>query len=245
MKVRGERECQSCGTRWSYYETGEVACPDCGSLKSVSVSDDRERHTDAPADLDLSPYRNVLAEDGDLVDVADDLERDCRAYLRRRGFIHAGELRPLDDRYLAVYELLAAVRDYSRDRQMGVAYGGVDDDAVEHYFVSLVGGADQGDRPAPDEVPAPLTAARGLAYARAIDSYREEVATYLDDTPDGDARRVLGRIRDRVKRVDALDGDVPPGDVETLVRACRDLQAYLAGDEGALASAEDRLDRLT
>lgn len=244
MKVRGERECQACGTRWSYYETGEVTCPDCGSMQSVAVEDDRRRHTDAPADLDLSPYRSAVAADDPLESYATDLVRDCRAYLRRRGFVHAGELRPLDDTYLAVQELRAAVGDLQRDRRIGADYRGRDEDAVQRYLVSLLAGVDRGERPAADEVPAPLTAARGLAYAAAVGDYREEVATYLEDEPDPAARRVLGRVRDHVKRLEALDGDVPPDDAEALVRVCRDLYAYLAGDESSLAAAGERLDAL-
>lgn len=244
MKVRGERQCQDCGSRWSYYETGDVSCPDCGSIRSVSVDDDRKRHTDAPAELDLTPYRSALADDEDVSTFASDLERDCRTYLRRRGFVNAGELRPLDDQFLAVHELLTAVTDYTRDRRVGVDYGAAGDDAVEGYLISLVAGADAGERPAPDEVPDPMTAARGLAYATAIDAYRDEVATYLDDNPDEQGRRLLGRIRDQTKRVDALDGDVSPSEVERLVRACRDLQSYLSGDEPALTTATARLDHL-
>lgn len=244
MKVRGERECQNCGARWSYFETGDVSCPDCGSLRSVAVEEERTRHTDAPADVDLTPYRSAIADDADPSTFARDLERDCRTYLRRRGFVHAGDLRPLDDRYLAVRELLTAVVDYERDRRVGVDYG-ADDDDVERYLLALLAGADAGERPAPEDVPGPMAAARGLAYATAVDDYREEVATYLQDRPDEAARRVLGRIRDQTRRIQALDGDVPPATVETLVRACRDLQSYLAGDETALAAATDRLDRLT
>jgi uncharacterized Zn finger protein (UPF0148 family) len=243
MKVRGERECQSCGARWSYYETGDVACPDCGSLRSVATEDDRKRHTDAPAALDLTRYQTAVAEDEPLDSFATDLQRDCRAYLRRRGFIHAGELRPLDDRFLAVHELLTAVADVERARRMGGGYS-TGDDAVERYLVALLADIDDGERPSPDEVPAPLTPARGLAYATALGEYREEVATYLDDEPDPAGRRLLGRIRDHVKRVEALDGDVPPGEVEVLVRAFDDLYSYLTGDESALATARERLDGL-
>ncbi|MFB6221501.1 MAG: TFIIB-type zinc ribbon-containing protein [Halolamina sp.] len=250
MKLRGERECKECGTRWSYYETGEATCPNCGSLRSVGVEDERKRHTDSPAAIDLSPHRNAVADDDTIDEVAADVEAECRAYLRKRGFIHAGDLQPLDDTFLAVQELRAAIGDYSRDNRVGVERSDRDDDDVERYLLRLLTGADDGDRPEPDEVPDSLTAARGLACATAVEAYREDVAAYLDDNPDPEARRVVERIRDHEKRVSALDGDVPPEDAERLVDACRDLYRYLSGAdspesaETALASAADRLDRL-
>lgn len=253
MKLRGERECTACGTRWSYYETGEATCPGCGSLRSVAVETDRKRHTDGPANLDLSRYRAAVAEDAELVDVADDVEDDCRTYLRKRGFIHAGALQPLDDTFLAVQELRAAIADYGRDNRVGLASGGHGEDDAERYLLGLLAGADVGERTEPDEVPGSLTAARGLACAAAIATYRDELATYLEDNPDPDARRVLERIRDHEKRLSALGGDVAPADAERLVAACRDLYRYVTqtaaadsadGAEAALASAADRLDRL-
>ena len=63
MRIRGERECKDCGTRWSYYETGTPSCPDCGSLRSVGVGE-RTQHTAGTAALDLSPARNYL-DDGE------------------------------------------------------------------------------------------------------------------------------------------------------------------------------------
>ena len=248
MKLRGERECKTCGTRWSYYETGEATCPDCGSLRSVGVEDDRKRHTDSPGELDLTPYRAAVADDDAIEDVADDVERDCRAYLRKRGFIHAGELRPLDDTFLAVQELRAAVADYGRDNRVGIERGDRGDGDAERYLLRLLGGADEGDRPAPENVPESLTAARGLACATAVEAYREDVATYLDDKQDSAARRVLERIRDQEKRLSALDGNVAPTEAERLVDACRDLHEYLTGEgdpERSLAAATERLDRLT
>ncbi|NHX37688.1 MULTISPECIES: DUF7117 family protein [Halolamina] len=244
MKIRGERECKNCGTRWSYYETGETACPDCGSLRSVAVDDERRRHTDSPAEIDLTPHRSALGDGADLVDVAEGIESDCRAYLRKRGFIRKGELLPLDDTFLAVQELRAALADYRRAERVGGDRSVPDRDAAEGYLLDLVQGADSGERPAPAEVPEALAPARGLAYATAIGAYREDVATYLDDEPDEDARRLLGRIRDQQKRLDALGGDLPPETVESLVRACRDLERYLNGEEGALATARQRLDEL-
>lgn len=243
MKVRGERECQDCGTRWSYYETGDVACPDCGSLRSVATAEDRRRHTDVPVDLDLAAHRDAVA-DGDVRDVADDLARDLRAYVTGRGFIHAGDLQPLDDTYLAAQELRYALEEYGRALRRGTG-GDLGGGAGELYLLRLLRGVDRGERPPVDEVPGTLRQARGLAVAEAVDDYRDEMTTVLDDRPDPAARRVLGRVRDRTRRVAALDGDVPLEEVETLVHAVRDVHAAVAeGDEGALARADSRLDGL-
>lgn len=248
MKLRGERECKDCGTRWSYYETGEATCPDCGSLRSVAVEEERKRHTDSPVELDLSPYRDAVGENTDITDLADEIEEECRRYLRKRGFVHAGELRPLDDTVLAVQELRAAVADESRGRRVGVERSSRGDDDAERYLLALLSGADEGERPAPDEVPDSLTEARGLACATAVEAYREDVTTYLEDNPDEDGRRVLDRIRDHEKRLSALGGDVPPEEAEQLVAACNDLYRYLTGEgeraAAALESASERLERV-
>jgi uncharacterized Zn finger protein (UPF0148 family) len=232
MKVRGRRECRDCGCRWSYYETGSVACPDCESLRSVGV-DDRTLHTDAPATLDLTPYRTAAAEDS-LPAVVDDCKRDLRTYLRRRGFVDGGELRPLDDTVLAASELLQVIDRFGRDRDP--------DDADRRYLLALLRGADAGERPDPATVSEAWASARALGYADAVADYRRDLRTWLDERPDADARRTLGSVHERVKRVRALGGDVPPSAAESLVRAAREVGAYLAeGDEAALARARDRL----
>jgi uncharacterized Zn finger protein (UPF0148 family) len=232
MKVRGQRECQSCGHRWSYYETGSVACPACESLRSVGV-DDRQLHTDAPATLDLSPYRAAWADD-ELADDVDDCKADLREYVRKRGFVDGGALQPLDDAALAAHELLQVMDLFGRTRDP------TGDD--ERYLLALLRGADDGERPAPEDVSPAWTEARGLAYANAVDDYRRDVLEWLDDHPDPEARRTLGTIRERVKRVQALQGDVSPTEAESLVRATREVGAYvIEGDESALASARERL----
>ena len=113
MEIRGERECRDCGSRWRYYDTGSVACPDCGSLVSVGV-DDRQRHTDAPVDLDLSPQRRTADEEGVLAAVAT-VGSDLSAYLSRRGFRNAGDLLSLDDTYLAAAELRQVAEEVDGD----------------------------------------------------------------------------------------------------------------------------------
>ena len=260
MKVRGERECTDCGARWSYYDTGEVACPDCGSLRSVGVETERRRHTDTPATLDLSRFREAVADaeprrgadphlEG-IDEIATELGSTLREYLRKRGFIRGGELLELDDTYLAARELLEAVDVYRRLQGP--------DEATSLYVLELLEGADDGDRPGPEAVPTTLTPARGLAVATVVDTYRDELVTFLadleadtgnrDDTDVTGARNVidvtsaLGRLRDRTKRVRALDGDVDPAEAETLVAAAREIGAYLRNDDlDALARAHDRL----
>ncbi|WP_251342839.1 DUF7117 family protein [Haloplanus halophilus] len=233
MEIRGRRECQDCGCRWSYYETGSVSCPDCGSLRSVGV-DDRTLHTDAPATLDLTPYRNAAADD-ELADAVDDCKSDLRSYLRRRGFVDGGELRPLDESVVAAAELLQVVDAFDRLRDPT--------DAEYTYLLALLRDADRGERPGPAAVPERLAAARGLGDAKAVDAYRRDLLSWLDEHPDAEARRTLGTVRERCKRVEALQGDVSPSEAESLVRAAREVGSYLIeGDESALASARNRLD---
>ncbi|MWG36742.1 DUF7117 family protein [Halomarina oriensis] len=232
MKIRGRRECGDCGHRWSYYETGEVACPNCGSLRSTGL-DDRTEHTDAPVTLDLTAARNRV-DDG-LLDAATDAAEACREYVRRAGFINGGELKPLTDTYLAAAELSAVAR--SLDRSMRVS------DAEELYLLSLLRGADLDDRPGPADVPESLRAPRALAYARAVDDYRSDLRTYLDDHPDQAASAVLQSVGEHVRRFEALDGAVSPADSERLARATQDVGDYLRdGDESVLSTARRRLD---
>lgn len=236
MKVRGQRECKNCGAQWSYYHTGSVACPDCGSLRSVGLGE-RERHTDAASTLDLTEFRDALDDEGrGIGDIADDLKSTLREYVRRRGFIRGGDLRPLDDTYLAARELLQATDVFVRERDPT--------NAERLYVLTLLRDADHGERPATDEVPASMTAARGLAYANAVDEYRSEISSWLDGDPNPEASKTLGSVRDRVRRTRALQGDVPLSTSETMVAAMRDLYAYLVdGDLDALATARDRLAR--
>jgi uncharacterized Zn finger protein (UPF0148 family) len=232
MKVRGQRECQACGHRWSYYETGSVTCPACESLRSVGV-DERSLHTDTAASLDLSPYRAAWAEDR-LADAVDDCKSNLREYIRKRGFVDGGDLRHLDGTVLAANELLQVMDLFDRTRPT---------DADERYLSALLRGADEGERPPPEAVSSAWTGARGLAYANAVDDYRRDVTEWLDEHPDPEARRTLGTVHERVKRITALQGDVPPEEAESLVRAAREVGRYLIDDdESALAAARDRLE---
>lgn len=234
MRVRGRRRCTSCDHRWSYFETGSPACPACGSLRSVSVDDERTLHTDNDVELDLGPARSAL-DDRPIEAVAEAARSAAREYVRSRGFVDAGRLTELDDRYLAAAELAYAAdhirRTTTRDRP------------AEEYFLALLAGADEGDRPA--AVPRGLRSARGLAAAEAVETYRREIDRWADGPPPPEARPVLDGLRAHEKRVAALDGDVPPSEADALVAVARDIGRYLgAGDESALAAAEDGLNRL-
>jgi len=233
MKIRGERECQECGTRWSYYETGSVVCPDCGSIRSVGLDDPTE-HTAGAANLELTEIRALL-DDQPLADVAEAAAERCREYVRQCGFVSGGELRPLDDTYLAAVELRLAGEEAARAMRL------TDDE--EYYFLELLRGADAGDRPPADEVPESMRAVRGLAYARAVDAYRSDLRRYLDEHPDDTVRSLLTTLRDHQKRTEALDGDVSARTAGELVYVAQALGRALADDdETALAEAQRRLD---
>lgn len=235
MKVRGERECQNCGTLWSYYETGGVECPSCGSIRSVGVGD-RTRHTASAQSLDLTPARDLVEADTPIDRVAARAGDICGEFVRGYGFIHAGDLQELDDTYLAAAELRHVGDTLARRMRV--------DDDEEFYFLELLGGADRGTRPDPGTLPSSLQSARGLAYATAVREYRADIREYLEDRHDAAVRGPLESLDSHVRRVRALDGDVSPRQAERLVEVARDIGAYLRGDEGALARAEDRLGRL-
>lgn len=235
MKIRGERECKACGTRWAYYDTGEAACPACGSLHSVGVEDERSLHTATAATLDLASVRDAVDEEPTRR-LAERATERCREFTRGYGFVDGGELQPLDDTYLAAMELRHVASELAR--RMDVS----DDEAW--YFTELLR-ADEADRPPVEAVPASLAPMRGLAYANAVREYRSDLRAYLEEHPDPAVGGVLERLAEHVKRVRALDGDVAPREAETLVAAARDVGRYLAeGEEGALAEAESRLDGL-
>jgi hypothetical protein len=237
MRIRGRRRCQDCGREWSYFDTGSVACPDCGSLRSVGTGE-RQRHTDAPVTLDLSEHRTALDDVTDLDDVAGDLKTTLRDYVRQRGFVSGGNLRTVDDTLLAAAELLHAVDVFDRIR-------GEPDDEVRLYILDLLSGADSGDRPDSSAVPETMADARGLAYAEVLDRFCTDLGTWLDDYPDPAGERVRERLDTHVRRVDAVYGDIPATEAEALVRVARDLATYLTtDDEAALATAEERLSGL-
>lgn len=232
MDIRGERECRNCGTRWSYYETGAVHCPECGDLQSVGV-DDRRTHTASPKSLDLTAVREAVDREP-LRTVAESAADVCREYVSAVGFVHTGDLQPLDDTVLAAAELRRVSATVSRRLDL--------DDVEEHYFLDLLRTADRGERPGPTSVPDAFHAERGLAVARAVDMYVSDLRLVVDD-PGEDVTRVLSALRARRKRIEALDGAVEPREAEWVVHTTRDLGDYLIeGDEGALATALERVE---
>lgn len=231
MRVRGRRRCKECETEWSYFDSGEIACPNCGSLRSVGVDRERSLHTDTPVDLDLAEARG-LVDDRPLSEVAAAAADAAREYVVRRGFIAGGELKPLDDRYLRAAEL----------RQVGTALRKrlETTDEAEAYFLGLLDGGTDPGHPPPS-----LEQAAGLAAVTAVEAYVTDLRKWLNDHPDGTASDCLERIRDHVRRVNALDGDIPPREADRLLSAARALGEYLrTGEADQLDIAIKALDTL-
>lgn len=233
MEIRGERECQSCGTRWSYFQTGSVSCPDCGSMVSVGTGD-RKRHTDSPVELDLTSLAAGIDE-RPLTDITDELAERCRTYTARRGFLRAGQLVALDDAYLTAVELRHAADLFER----------IDDPTPPErlYVVSLLRAVDTGERPTAGEVPTRLREARGLAAADAALAYRSAI-TELDGSS-SELREATSRLREHAKRIEALGGDVPPATADAVIDATRAIgRGLIADDQTAITEAANRLREL-
>ena len=240
MEIRGRRRCKSCGTRWSYYETGSVSCPECGSRHSVGIDEERAVHTATAATLDLAPIRADVDTEP-LRRLAERGNERAREFTRGYGFIDAGELVGLDETYLAAMELRYASAELSRRLDIG--------DRAERYFFDLLR-ADEGKRPDPDAVPRSMRSTRGMAYADAVEEYRSDLRTYAAEAEaehsDGAVDGILERMSTHVRRIRALEGDVEPAVSDRLVAVARDVGRYLfEGDEEALAAAETGLDALS
>ena len=232
MEIRGDRRCRDCGARWSYFETEGIVCPECESPHSVAAGGEARLHTDRDVEIDLTPLRRRAGNEP-TEDVTDEIVETCREYIARRGFVRGGDLLALDDVYLAVVELRYAAAFYSPRM----------DETAESYLLSLLQGAEAGERP--ESVPAPLNPAIALARAEAVDTYRRELVRILEDYEDPALAGACGSLVDHVRRVRALDGDVPLADTERLVTVAREIGSYLNDeDETALARAQDRLERL-
>jgi hypothetical protein len=231
MEIRGERECTDCGAQWTYYETGSVECPECGSIRSVGVGE-RAEHTAGPATLELGPAIDAI-DDEPLDTVAELAVEAARDYLRSAGFVHAGELLPFSETYLLAAELRRVGATLSRAMRVS--------DEEELYLLSLLRGGADSERPPPAEVPDSLRAERGLAVAAAADAYVSDLRQLHGD-PEPAVAELLSSVRTRRKRIEALDGDVDPTEAEAVVRALRDLGEYLrTGEETALTRATERI----
>ncbi|MFB6229468.1 MAG: TFIIB-type zinc ribbon-containing protein [Halobacteriales archaeon] len=234
MQVRGRRRCADCGEKWSYYDTGSVTCPVCGSIHSVSADGDRQFHTDAPVDLDLVDARADVGQ-RPLREVAADVEEITLEYVSARGFVHAGELQPLDETVVAASHLRYVAAHLRRSIRTPT-------EDVEAHFLALLSGAPDGEQP--DTVPEPLWGPYGLALTDVVDRYRSETVDWLGDCG-RPAAPALERLRDHVKRIEALEGEVSPAESRALLCATREVGTYLReDDEAALARATERLDGL-
>lgn len=235
MRVRGERTCRDCGATWSYFETGTIACPECGSVRSAGEGD-RERHTDRDATLDLTEPRATAAE-GDLEAGLAAAADVCLDYIRRRGFIDAGELRDLDEEYVYAQELRHAATLAPSRLELG--------DDERSYLLRLLDGK-PGDRPASATVPDGLRAARGLAAATAVRDYLDDLQIWQETStgrPDG--RAPIEPLADHCKRLRALDGEVPPKKADDLITVARAIGRYCREqDEKALETATSTLESL-
>lgn len=239
MEIRGDRECKECGTRWSYYDTGEVACPECGSVQSVGVDDDRALHTTTAATLDLADARAswARASRDEAVDV---VKAACRSFTRGNGFVHAGDLQALDGRFVGARELENAADVAGRRQALA--------DEESYYVLSLLESIEDGSRPSAAEVPRGMRSARGLAVADTVERYRRDVRRWLDATERDVSATVtdaLSSLETHQKRVQALQGDVDPRHAEALYTAARELGAFIREegdiDEIELVGATDRL----
>lgn len=230
MEVRGERECKNCGTRWSYYETGSPACPECGSLQSVGRGE-RRLHTDRPADLDLDPALEALAEKR-YREAGKAAEETAREYVRRRGFVTAGELRSLDETYLAAAE----IRHVAQLLRLVTPTLIEDGDIDLAYVTKLFETAATGGRPAAADVPDTMAGPRGLGIGDAVAEYHAALKHWVDATEaEVDAAGLLDRLDNYVRRVDALEGTVDPREAEKLVEAARALGEYVRSGSGRAA----------
>jgi hypothetical protein len=235
MEIRGERECKRCGTQWSYYETGSPECPNCGSVYSVGVGD-RTEHTDRPADLDLDGARAAL-EAGRLAEAGQTAATAAREYVHRRGFIAAGELRPLASRYVLAQE----VRQVGQRLRTATPPSPTDVDLG--YARRLFEAAETGDLPPAEAVPEAMVGARGLAVAEAVADYRRALRSIQAGQSDLDLERALDRLDSQVRRVRALDGAVEPATADQLLQAARTAGDVVRG-EAERTALEAQLDRL-
>jgi len=213
MEIRGERECLDCGETWSYFDTREPECPECGSLRSRAVEDAAEDTAGAVETGDL-----LTRLGGDFDAALEEAEERCREYTSRAGFVRGGELLPPEPVYVMTCEIKHIAAEFAGAREPT--------EEEREYVVALVEGVESGEPPSPDERPGSLDAAHNRAVAETVEEYAKEISSYLRSVGEKDADGRVEEARDLAKRTQATDGDADDA-VEGL-RLLRDVYEELS-----------------
>lgn len=206
MEIRGERECLECGSTWSYFEIGSVECPECGSIRSRSISTP-ERDTSTVIGIDTDELVEELGTN--FKDGLSDALESCRSYVTRQGFVEGGDLQPPEVRYVMACEVVEICEAFTTPDRQDISK------EEKKYVVDLVRGLRNGNPP--DERPESLDDYHNLAVARTVERYAKDVTRYARSNglsvPSGveDARSAakrtkatLGREEDAVKGLRSL-----------------------------------------
>ncbi|MFB6253304.1 MAG: hypothetical protein ABEI06_01680 [Halobacteriaceae archaeon] len=222
MEIKGYRECRECGHQWSYYETGNVQCPECGSIKSTGL-DERTLHTNNPVEIDITSIQSLVSND-EFRQAGQRAAKEARNYTIKRGFIHKGDLIRCDERIFSCHELRNLGNYINRTASIT--------EETEYYFIETIQAVKNSGRPDQQAIPKNLRSIRGLAYARAAKDYLNDVTTWIEyadhELPSGG---VLERTKENIKRVEALDGDISIGDSERIYEIVANLYSYCTTGE--------------
>jgi hypothetical protein len=192
MEIRGERECLDCGETWSYFETREPACPECGSLRSRALED---AETDTAGAVETGDL--VTRFGGEFEEALEEAEDRCREYTARTGFVRGGELLPPEPAYVMACEVKHVAGEFVGAREPT--------DEERSYVVELVEGVETGEPPSPEARPKSLDSAHNRAVAETVEEYAKELSRYLESLGSADSR--VEEARDLAKRTQATDGD--------------------------------------
>ncbi|MDY6765719.1 MAG: hypothetical protein SV377_08630 [Halobacteria archaeon] len=201
MEISGERECLNCGATWNYLETRRIECPECGSVRSKSISDPEfdttGRSNTEEGQLQVGDLFSEL--DTDLESALSEAEDRCRTYVSRHGFVEAGNLKPLTAKYMMACEVIeiadALVRPMRRDISQEERY----------YVTDLIRGLESGDPPDPDDRPDSLREYHNLAVARVVEEYARELARYARGKKI-DLPSEVDEARTKARRTQATEG---------------------------------------
>ncbi|MFB6186034.1 MAG: hypothetical protein ABEI86_04100 [Halobacteriaceae archaeon] len=236
MEIKGYRECRECGHQWSYYETGNIQCPECGSIKSTGI-DERRLHTNTPVEIDITSIQSLVSND-EFRQAGQLAAEEARNYTIRRGFIQEGELIQCDDRIFSCHELRNLGNYINRTTSIT--------DETEYYFIETIQAVKNKGRPDQQAIPMKLRSIRGLAYARTAKDYLNAVMTwveYTDQQPP--SRGVFERTKENIKRVEALDGDISVRDSERIYEIVTNLYSYCTtGEVSTYEQIEEYLSNL-